>query len=139
MVKGTEDAITCISYDITEEATEVIPEHLKTCCRQLEAYFKGEQVKFTCLLKPKGTAFQQEVWNALLKLPYGERSTYKKIAMHIGRPRSVRAVGNAIGRNPLLILIPCHRVIHSDGSLSGFAAGVERKVWLLNLEHGVVD
>ncbi|WP_223418168.1 methylated-DNA--[protein]-cysteine S-methyltransferase [Anaerococcus murdochii] len=103
---------------------------------QLLEYFEGKRKTFDKLdlLDPKGTAFQKTVWRSLLKIPYGETSSYKEIAKTIGNPRATQAVGTAIGKNPFLIIIPCHRVIKADGSLGGFAYGREIKRKLLKIE-----
>ena len=103
---------------------------------QLLEYIEGKRKTFDKLdlLDPKGTAFQKTVWRSLLKIPYGETSSYKEIAKTIGNPRATQAVGTAIGKNPFLIIIPCHRVIKADGSLGGFAYGREIKRKLLKIE-----
>ncbi|MEU9477517.1 methylated-DNA--[protein]-cysteine S-methyltransferase [Streptomyces sp. NPDC048191] len=102
---------------------------------QLGAYFAAELKEFQLPLRADGTAFRERVWAALDEVPYGATVTYGQIAARIGAPRAaVRAVGGAIGANPLLIVRPCHRVIGADGSMTGYAGGVERKVWLLTLE-----
>ena len=101
---------------------------------QLREYFAGTRRAFDLPLAPVGTGFQQEVWQALRTIGYGETRSYLDIATQIGRPRAVRAVGAANGRNPLPIVIPCHRVIGSDGSLTGFGGGIDAKRYLLALE-----
>lgn len=103
---------------------------------QLLKYFEGKRKTFDKLdlLDPKGTAFQKSVWQALLKIPYGKTSSYKEIAKAIGRPKATQAVGTAIGKNPFLIIIPCHRVIKADGFLGGFAYDREIKRKLLKIE-----
>lgn len=103
--------------------------------RELEEYFAGTREVFDVPLDPDGTDFQREVLDALQRIPYGETRTYADIARAIGRPKASRAVGAANGRNPIPILIPCHRVIGSDGSLTGFGGGVETKQYLLDLEQ----
>ena len=100
----------------------------------LEAYFAGEITEFPGVTVGRGTAFEQAVWNALLDIPYGKTSTYGAIANQIGNPKAVRAVGGAIGRNPLSIVVPCHRVIGASGKLTGYAGGLDRKVFLLRHE-----
>jgi methylated-DNA-[protein]-cysteine S-methyltransferase len=102
--------------------------------RQLEEYFAGERTDFDLPLQPRGTEFQQRVWNLLREIPYGETTTYGALALRLGNPKSVRAVGLANGRNPLPIVVPCHRVIGADGSLVGFGGGLDRKRALLSLE-----
>lgn len=103
-------------------------------CRQLDEYFAGRRQRFELPLAPRGTAFQQAVWQALQRIAYGQTSSYSALAAQIGRPRAVRAVGAANGANPLAIVIPCHRVIGRDGSLTGYAGGLPRKALLLRLE-----
>ena len=104
---------------------------------QLHEYFRGERRAFDLSLTPRGTAFQQSVWSALQRIPYGEMRSYSGIAQEIGRPAAVRAVGAANGANPIPIVIPCHRVVGSNGSLTGFGGGIETKRWLLALESRV--
>ncbi|MEJ8566123.1 methylated-DNA--[protein]-cysteine S-methyltransferase [Elongatibacter sediminis] len=103
--------------------------------KQLDEYFTGRRQQFELPLAPIGTPFQREVLNALLDIPYGETRSYADVARAIGRPRAVRAVGAANGRNPLPLVIPCHRVIGADGSLTGFGGGLEAKRFLLRLER----
>jgi len=102
---------------------------------QLEEYFAGKRRHFELALRPEGTRFQLEVWNALRQIPYGETISYKELAERVGNPAGTRAVGAANGRNPLPIVVPCHRVIGSDGSLTGFGGGLATKKWLLELER----
>ncbi len=110
------------------------PPLLQEAARQLTAYFAGERRTFDLPLRPAGTPFQQAVWNALREIPYGEVRSYAQIAARIGRPKATRAVGMANHRNPLPILIPCHRVIGSSGALTGYAGGLAVKEQLLRLE-----
>lgn len=102
--------------------------------RQLAEYFRGERTAFDLPISPKGTDFRRRVWNALMEIPYGETRSYSEIAAAVGKPSAQRAVGNAIGDNPILIVIPCHRVIRSDGGIGGFSAGIEMKEFLMGLE-----
>jgi methylated-DNA-[protein]-cysteine S-methyltransferase len=104
--------------------------------RQLAEYFAGERKAFAVTLDRAGTAFQLEVWNALPTIPFGETRSYRQIARQIGHPDAVRAVGAANGRNPVAIIAPCHRVIGANGSLTGFAGGLDAKAYLLALEGG---
>jgi methylated-DNA-[protein]-cysteine S-methyltransferase len=104
---------------------------LSAAREQLEAYFAGQLTIFDLPLAPQGTEFQQRVWTTLRDIPYGETISYAELARRIGKPQAVRAVGAANGRNPISIIVPCHRVIGSDGSLTGFGGGIERKRWLL--------
>ncbi len=108
---------------------------LQHCFEQLDAYFAGRLQEFDVNLDLHGTAFQRAVWDQLRAIPYGQTVTYKEVADRMGRPDSVRALGNANARNPVAIIIPCHRVIGSDGSLTGYAGGLWRKKWLLEHEH----
>jgi methylated-DNA-[protein]-cysteine S-methyltransferase len=110
------------------------PAALRPVAQQLEAYFAGELTAFDLPLAPVGSGFQRSVWDALLTIPYGETASYGEIARQIGDPSAVRAVGTANGRNPIAIVIPCHRVIGADGSLTGYGGGLERKRTLLALE-----
>ena len=105
--------------------------------RELDEYFHGRRKKFSLKLKPSGTPFQQKVWKALQKISYGTKTSYEDIAKRIGNRKGVRAVASAIGRNKLAILIPCHRVIGKDGSLTGYAYGLRKKAWLLRREKGL--
>ncbi len=102
---------------------------------QLEEYFAGARRRFDLELAPEGTPFQREVWQALITIPYGETRSYGEVARQIGRPKAVRALGAANGRNPLPILVPCHRVIGADGGLAGYSGGLEIKNRLLELER----
>jgi methylated-DNA-[protein]-cysteine S-methyltransferase len=101
---------------------------------QLHAYFAGELERFELPLAPRGTAFQQSVWDALVEIPYGSTTTYSELAARIGRPSACRAVGAANGRNPLPVVVPCHRVIGAAGALTGYGGGLRRKRHLLALE-----
>lgn len=103
--------------------------------RQLQEYFAGTRQRFTLSYDPSGTPFQQKVWAALLTIPFGETRSYRQIAEQIGHPKAVRAVGAANGKNPLSIMAPCHRVIGSNGKLTGFAGGLPVKAFLLELER----
>ena len=118
-----------------EECWQYNPERLKEVTRQLDEYFRGKRRKFELLLAPKGTVFQLRVWQELCRIPYGETISYKEMALRIGKPRAYRAVGGANGKNPISIIQPCHRVIAADGSLGGFSSGLDRKEFLLQLEH----
>lgn len=108
---------------------------LRRTADQLNEYFFGKRRSFDLPLEPEGTLFQRLVWHALLTIPYGETRTYRQIAEQIGRPAACRAVGAANGRNPISILIPCHRVIGTSGCLTGYAGGLAAKELLLRLEH----
>ena len=112
------------------------PELFAPAARQLEAYFRGELQEFALTLNPKGTAFQQAVWRELVKIPYGCTVTYGELAKRLGNPQASRAVGLANGANPIAIVQPCHRVIGSNGKLTGFGGGLDVKQRLLDLERG---
>ena len=101
---------------------------------ELTQYFAGDRTAFTVPLRPAGTEFQRAVWDAIAAIPYGETATYTELAEEVGRPTAVRAVGAAVGRNPLTVVVPCHRVLGAGGSLTGYAGGLERKRTLLALE-----
>jgi methylated-DNA-[protein]-cysteine S-methyltransferase len=103
--------------------------------RQLEEYFAGRRKEFSVPLDMRGTPFQKNVWEALLAIPFGETKSYGQLAKQLGNPRAMRAVGAANGRNPISIIVPCHRVIGSSGKLTGFAGGLETKAHLLGLEE----
>lgn len=102
---------------------------------QLEAYFEGERADFDLEIAPQGTPFQRSVWAALAGIPTGETRTYGELARDLGRPGASRAVGAATGRNPISIIVPCHRLVGASGALTGYAGGVERKRWLLEHER----
>ena len=108
---------------------------IKDTYNQIEEYFKGKRKSFDIPLKPNGTNFQRSVWNALLKIPFGQTVTYKEIAIMVGNDKACRAVGNANNKNPIMIVIPCHRVIGSNQKLVGYALGIEMKEQLLSLEY----
>jgi O-6-methylguanine DNA methyltransferase len=110
-------------------------EAFKEARRQLGEYFGGDRKEFAVAMDLEGSPFQVEVWTALLAIPFGATTSYRDIALAIGRPAAVRAVGAANGRNPISIIVPCHRVIGADGSLTGYGWGVDRKAWLLAHER----
>lgn len=103
--------------------------------RQLQEYFAGKRTEFDLPLAPEGTAFQQRVWNALQTIPQGKTSSYRGLAEMVGNGKAYRAVGNANGKNPICIIIPCHRVIAADGTLGGYSSGLDAKRWLLKHEQ----
>ena len=136
-IAATRDCI--LSLDFVDKALESdadLPFCLKTCQRQLDEYFSGERKAFLLNLAPQGTPFQKLVWQQLEKIPYGQVVSYADIAGIIGKPTAFRAVGNANGKNPIAIVIPCHRVIGSDGHLTGYGGGLWRKEWLIRHEKG---
>jgi len=111
---------------------------LDEACRQLEAWFAGERTRFDLPLRPRGTPFQLAVWEALREIPFGETRSYGQIAAGLGQPTAVRAIGAANGRNPIGIIVPCHRVIGAGGALVGYAGGLDRKRWLPGHEREVL-
>lgn len=111
-----------------------IPETLEDCAIQLQEYFNGEREKFSLKLNAKGTDFQHNIWKLLQTIPYGKTTSYLQLSKQFGDVKAIRAVASANGKNPLWIIVPCHRVIGSDGSLTGYAGGLHRKQWLLNHE-----
>lgn len=123
--------------DTEEEITKVIPEVLEDGVYQLKEYFSGQRKDFTLELNPQGTDFQKHVWKALLNIPFGKSTSYLELSKTLGDVKAIRAVAAANGKNPLWIIIPCHRVIGSDGSLTGYAGGLHRKKWLLEHESPV--
>jgi len=112
-----------------------IPESLLDCTMQLREYFEGSRTEFTLNLNPKGTDFQKKVWEELLTIPFGTTTSYLKQTMALGNEKAIRAVAAANGKNPIWIIIPCHRVIGTNGSLTGYAGGLWRKKWLLEHEN----
>jgi methylated-DNA-[protein]-cysteine S-methyltransferase len=135
-IAGDENGISSVSVlDEAIETSKVIPTCLQDCVKQLDEYFKGKRTDFNLKLNPQGTEFQQKVWNELLNVPYGKTSTYLEQTKKIGDVKAIRAVASANGKNPIWIIIPCHRIIGSDGSLTGYAGGIWRKKWLLEHEN----
>lgn len=138
-ITANQDGVTAIDFDSPPAAafTDVQNMHSQQCVTELQEYFAGQRHHFSVLLAPQGTAFQLSVWRALQNIPYGETYSYLDIATAINNPKAVRAVGGANGRNPIPIIIPCHRVIGRDGSLVGFSGGMEKKIWLLKHESAL--
>ena len=135
---GDESGIQSISVlDEEVEYSKEIPNWSKKCIEQLEEYFNGTRKVFDLKLNPQGTDFQKKVWEELLNIPFGKSRTYLQQTKEIGDVKAIRAVASANGKNPIWIVIPCHRVIGSDGSLTGYASGIWRKKWLLEHESGV--
>lgn len=132
-VTSDENYIKAVHFGRSEYETKLTP-LISEAVNQLREYFKGDRKIFTVPLKPDGTDFQQKVWKALTEIPYGQTISYGEIAEKIGKPGGARAVGNANNKNPIAIIIPCHRVIGANGSLTGYAAGLNIKKQLLSLE-----
>lgn len=131
-LEGDEHGLSKITIlDGNEKLTDILPECLEDAAYQLTEYFDGKRKNFTLELHPAGTDFQKRVWNALLNIPYGKTMSYLELSKRLGDVKAIRAVAAANGQNPLWIVIPCHRVIGSDGSLTGYAGGLHRKKWLL--------
>jgi methylated-DNA-[protein]-cysteine S-methyltransferase len=145
LLAGDEDGIRLISFQTEKDAPQPEPDwvdnadSLATAAVQLEEYFAGRLEEFDLELAPRGTPFQKRVWQELERIPYGTTISYSELAERIGNPKAVRAVGTANGANPLPIVIPCHRVIGADGSLTGYAGGIEIKEALLALEGAILD
>ncbi|MFO7718822.1 MAG: methylated-DNA--[protein]-cysteine S-methyltransferase [Gillisia sp.] len=135
-ITGDEDGISEIKIlDEAREPDDAIPELFIPAVNQINAYFKGELQDFSLKLNPKGTPFQKTVWQTLLEIPFGATNSYMDVSKKLGAVKAIRAVAAANGKNPLWIVIPCHRVIGSDGSLTGYAGGLWRKKWLLEHEN----
>ncbi len=145
LLSGNECGLTRLN--VSTESRPVSPEDgacqdadlFRDAIEQLEAYFAGELTQFDLKLNPQGTPFQQRAWKELQRIPYGQTITYGQQARRMGDIKASRAVGRANGANPIGIIIPCHRVIGGNGSLTGFAAGVEVKAWLLQHEAGLFE
>ncbi len=136
-IKGDEHGIASVSvsddYDLMLDP--VVPEVLQDAVYQLDEYFKGKRKTFSVVLNPKGSTFQEKVWKELLTIPYGKTISYLELSRQVGDEKAIRAVAGANGKNPLWVMVPCHRVIGSDGSLTGYASGLWRKKWLLEHEN----
>ncbi|HLV14508.1 MAG TPA: methylated-DNA--[protein]-cysteine S-methyltransferase [Xanthomarina sp.] len=134
-ITGDENGISSIIILNSEEKiTEILPTELEDCAQQLKEYFEGKRTHFDLHLNPEGTTFQKQVWNELKTIPYGKTISYLELSKQLNDVKAIRAVANANGKNPLWIVIPCHRVMGSDGSLTGYAGGLHRKKWLLDHE-----
>ncbi|WP_215145476.1 methylated-DNA--[protein]-cysteine S-methyltransferase [Exiguobacterium qingdaonense] len=138
-ISGTEDVIQSILF-VEREATfleQDVPDVLRQCRDELNAYFRGERMTFTFPTEQIGTDFQREVWSALQTIRFSKTASYRELAERVKRPAAVRAVGATNGRNRLSIVVPCHRVIGSNGKLTGYAGGLWRKEWLLRHEQRI--
>lgn len=135
-ITGDADGICSLSVLNSEEKiTSIISESLEDCVYQLQEYFEGKRQAFHLKLNPQGTEFQKKVWQQLQQIPHGKSISYLELSKQLGDTKAIRAVANANSKNPIWIIIPCHRVIGSNGSLTGYAGGLERKQWLLNHEN----
>lgn len=134
-IEGDQDGVSVISIlDDEVEITSKIPKNLNKAAKELSEYFDGKRRDFTFAMNPQGTEFQKSVWKELLKIPFGKTASYMDLSKKLGDVKAIRAVASANGKNPLWIVVPCHRVIGSDGSLTGYAGGLWRKKWLLEHE-----
>ncbi|QCD63836.1 methylated-DNA--[protein]-cysteine S-methyltransferase [Tenacibaculum maritimum] len=141
-ITGNKDGIQTVSVlDAIPNTFKTTPKEiayeLQECVTQLDEYFKGKRIQFNLKLNPQGTSFQQRVWKELLNIPYNKTKSYLEQAKSLGDIKAIRAVASANGKNPIWIIIPCHRIIGSDGSLTGYAGGIWRKKWLLAHENPV--
>lgn len=137
-VEGDTDGIQVVSIKdgTSPPFNHPIPEDLAPAIEQLTDYFNGQRTVFDLLLNPQGTDFQKRVWQELLKVPYGRTVSYLDLSRRLGDEKAIRAVAAANGKNPIWLIIPCHRIIGTDGSLTGYAGGLWRKKWLIEYEKG---
>ena len=134
-ILGDENGISVISVSYEGEISDTIPVVLQETVSQLNDYFEGKRTAFTFKMNPSGTEFQRKVWQALLEIPFGKTMSYLELSKKLGDVKAIRAVASANGKNSLWIVVPCHRVIGTDGSLTGYAGGLWRKKWLLEHEN----
>jgi len=134
-IMGDENGISVITVSEEGEVYNIIPIILQEAASQIKEYFEGKRTDFNLKLNPEGTEFQQKVWKALLEIPFGKTMSYLELSKKLGDVKAIRAVASANGKNPLWIVVPCHRVIGTDGSLTGYAGGLWRKKWLLEHEN----
>lgn len=133
-ITGSEDGVASIYFVDEARASATTPACLSDCVQQLDEYFNRKRKEFSLTLDLRGTDFQKRVWRELLKIPFGKTVAYLDVAVALGDKKALRAVGWANGQNPIVLIVPCHRVIGSDGSLTGYGGGLWRKEWLLNFE-----
>ena len=133
-IRGDENGISEISILNEGDVSKKIPKQLQEGVSQLQEYFEGKRIRFDFKINPQGTDFQQKVWQELMNVPYGKTISYLDLSKKLGDVKAIRAVASANGRNPIWIVIPCHRVIGTNGSLTGYAGGLWRKKWLLEHE-----
>ena len=134
-IVGDEKGVSEISVSDEGIISAIIPIVLQEAFSQLNDYFEGKRTDFNFKLNPSGTEFQQKVWKGLLEIPFGKTMSYLELSKKLGDVKAIRAVASANGKNPLWIVVPCHRVIGTDGSLTGYAGGLWRKKWLLEHEN----
>ena len=136
-IEGDSDGLTAVTIlDTAPKTDEIVPEILEDAVYQLREYFDGTRREFSLKLQFLGTPFQRTVWKQLTHIPYGKTISYLELSEQLGDPKAVRAVASANGKNPFWVIVPCHRVVGSDGSLTGYAGGLHRKKWLLDHEQG---
>lgn len=136
-ILANEAYITEIQFSDEYFKMDLLPNQIKQCINELDEYFNGKRRVFTIPINPSGTEFQGRVWNQLCKIPFGKTISYIELARQLGDEKAIRAVGTANGQNPIPIIIPCHRVIGNDGSLTGYAGGLLKKQWLLEHEGAI--
>lgn len=137
IVQSSDKGLTYVGFDQHKKQAAFLPNpHTQAGVQQLQEYFLGKRKQFVLPLDVTGTAFQQQVWQQLTCIEYGATQSYSWVSEQLNNPKAVRAVGAANGKNPISIIVPCHRVIGANGSLTGYAGGVERKAWLLAFEKG---
>ncbi|PRX57056.1 methylated-DNA--[protein]-cysteine S-methyltransferase [Flagellimonas meridianipacifica] len=136
-IKGDENGLCNVSVLDEEKPKGIIPEVLEDAVYQFQEYFEGKRQHFTLKLNPEGTDFQKKVWEKLQNIPFGKTISYLELSKQLGDVKAIRAVAAANGKNPLWIVVPCHRVIGSNGDLVGYAGGLSRKKWLLEHESPV--
>lgn len=134
---GNENGLASVTVFDEEKPIDLIPEVLEDAVYQFTEYFEGKREVFDLKINPQGTDFQKRVWNALLEIPYSKTVSYLELSKTLGDVKAIRAVAAANGKNPLWIIVPCHRVIGSNGDLTGYAGGLHRKKWLLDHENPV--
>jgi methylated-DNA-[protein]-cysteine S-methyltransferase len=134
-ISGDDDFVSTVAF-VEELGTDSdrLPKVMRDCKQQLEEYFAGTRQEFSLMLSQSGTDFQRRVWSALVTIPYGKTTSYLQLATNIGDPKTIRAVGAANGKNNIAIIVPCHRVIGTNGTLVGYAGGLDKKKWLLDFE-----
>lgn len=139
-LKTSEDAVLAVIFvDKLKSNDRNLPEIAKKAEKQLKNYFDGSLLTFDLKLAPQGTDFQKRVWQELSNIPFGKNASYMDMAIKLGDPKVIRAAASANGKNPISIIIPCHRVIGKDGSLTGYAGGLHRKKWLLDHENKLAN
>lgn len=134
LLESREGCLSCLRFTDEQTDGEIFDQVLLSAKEQLEEYFAGKRKNFDMPIGLGGTEFQRKVWMEVAKIPFGQTTTYMKLSQKLGNPAAIRAVGAAIGANPILVILPCHRILGSDGSLTGYAGGLDRKKALLELE-----